>query len=200
MMHDEEILKPKTYKRKDRKPPVMADKNEISALNRLAVESLRHSTAKYEDSPQGLEIFRKRVLEYFDYIDETNADCEDGKPLLFADIESLCCFCGISRNTLIKYGYRENEWGEFVARLKDVIVSSKKTLALKNKLSAVMTMFDLTNNSGYLNSSEFHLSTGQPTDEEKIVSALPDIYSNFDGMLEDKTVASLPMIDGEDEV
>ena len=60
--------------------------------------------------------------------------------------------------TLLTYEKtRDQEWQDFIARGKDLITAAKKQLIFRQKIPAVIGIFDLTNNSGYLNASEFKL-------------------------------------------
>lgn len=162
------------------KPSIQPSADEVGALLELAKVSLRGRTATFSDTPEGLRQFKEKTEEYFSYLQTVNSQSEDGQNILIPDIESLCVYLGISRVTLFHYENRHGAFGEYVSRLKDAICCVKKELALRNKLSSVLCIFDLTNNHGYLNSNEFHLITDNVTDTNQ--SALPksDDYFNPD--------------------
>ncbi|MDO4809939.1 MAG: hypothetical protein Q4A04_08275 [Eubacteriales bacterium] len=173
MENDVVTISPKTYKRKNMQPPVTASADEVSVLLSLAKTSLRQKACKYPDTETGLRDFMEKTESYFDYLDAVNMNAEDGKAILFPDIESWACYCGISRMTLLSYGNRESDFGDFVVRTKDVIGGIKKTLGLRNKISTVLTVFDMCNNHSYANTNQFTINSNTAA-EEKTVSILPE--------------------------
>lgn len=166
-------IQPKRYKRSNMMPETYAKCDEITALCTLAKDSLRITRpAIFPDTEQGLTDFRDAVGSYFDFLNAHNQDTEDPRDFLIPDIESLCVYLHISRNCLLQYERRDGAFGQYVRMVKDGIFAVKKSLAMKNKLSPVLTIFDATNNFGYCNASEFKVSSINE-DERKETSLLP---------------------------
>ncbi len=138
--------------------------DDLTALTKLAVTSLKtHGghIAKYEFSQEGLEQFVQKSAEFFEFCNEVNATLEPNQRLI-PDIESWCCFMGITRTTLLKYTQRNQQWCEAIEMIKEGIAMAKKQLGMRNKIPQMVLVFDLANNHNYKNTSEFHLSAEQP--------------------------------------
>lgn len=176
-MSAEITILPKEHKRKNMQPPVLPSADEITALLDIARQSVSsHRPAVYPDTKEGLEAFKDKVEQYFDFIDETNNALEDPSRYLFPDIEGLAVYAGITRATLATYGKRQSDFGLYIARVKDSIAMIKKSMALKNRMSPVLAIFDLVNNHHYINASEFHLVNEETPDK---VAALPATSDYF---------------------
>ena len=150
--------------------PVSGD--DISDLLTLAVATARqHGVVRYENSARGLEAFRERVLQYFDYIREQNetADAEDTKRLI-PSIESLAMFLGISRQTLLTYEKtRGEDWQAFISWTKNCIQAIRGELADRGKIPAIPFIFTTVNsNAHYYNTSEVKI---RPIEDEQKVLA-----------------------------
>jgi hypothetical protein len=145
------------------------DLQNIVDLTLTAVKSGR--PANYEDSPEGLEAFKKRTIEYFEYLDRVNATAEERQTIV-PDTENYCVFMKISRMCLLNYEKNRNEeWQNFIQMVKTAITASKKQLAFKQKIPTVLAIFDLCNNSNYVNSSEFKLEAQSLQQEPKQITA-----------------------------
>ena len=144
----------------------LLEPDDLTALTKLAVSSLKEHgghIAKYPNTPQGLEQFIKKSTDFFEYCNEINASLEPQQRLI-PDIESWCCFMGITRTTLMKYAKRNQQWSEAIEMIKTAIMSAKKQLAMRGKIPQMIAIFDWTNNFGYLNTSEFRLVADEPKD------------------------------------
>ena len=89
---------------------------------------------------------------------------------LIPDVESWATYLGITRKTILNYEKRGEDWQNAIAFYKGIITACKKQLALAGKMPPVLAIFDLTNNSDYVNASEFRLSA-ETTPEAKQITA-----------------------------
>lgn len=144
----------------------LLEPDDLSALTQLAVSSLKEHgghIAKYPNTPQGLEQFIKKSTDFFEYCNEINASLEPQQRLI-PDIESWCCFMGVTRTTLMKYAKRNQQWSEAIEMIKEHICMAKKQLGMRNRIPQMVLAFDLVNNHAYLNTSEFRI-TAEPKQE-----------------------------------
>ena len=114
----------------------LLEPDDLTALTKLAVSSLKEHgghIAKYPITPQGLEQFVQKSVSFFEYCNEINASLEPQQRLI-PDIESWCCFMGITRTTLMKYAKRNQQWSEAIEMIKTAIMSAKKQLAMRGKI------------------------------------------------------------------
>ena len=168
-----------SYKKRGKVLPMETD--DLTACLALAMGSLREHKGKaavYENNAAGLERFQERTLAFLQRIDEINKDLAEPKKII-PDMESWSLYCGVCRKTLFNYRQRGAEWERFIERVIDAITLCKKTLAFHGKLPPVVLFFDLTNNAGYVNSSEFRVTsklTGEPGDKPQMrLEDLPDL-------------------------
>lgn len=145
--------------------PIVAD--DLNAVLDLSIRSIKMGRpAKFNDDMQGLEDFKQASIEYLEHVRDVN-NSPDNENHLIPDIESWATFLGTTRATILIYEKtRSEDWQEFIALIKGAITACKKQLAFRQKIPTVLALFDLTNNSGYVNSSEFKLSTGQVQKEQ----------------------------------
>ena len=170
--------------------PVSGD--DISDLLELAVTTARqHGVVRYENSARGLEAFRERTLQYFEYIVQQNekADAEDTKRLI-PSIESWAVFMGCSRMTILTYEkQRSDDWGTFIAWSKNVVQSTRSQLADLGRLPAIPHIFSAVNsNAGYYNTSEIRVKPIE--DEQKVLAATESpqaITARYRALLADST-------------
>ena len=167
-MKNEEKLLPKKYKRRFEISEI--DSDDLEAVLDMGISSLKSPKPRYPETPEGLEMFKQATFDYFEYLQKCNKD--DGREnKLIPDVEGLSVFLGITRRTLLNYEKERGiEWKDFIERAKDLITASKKQLIFRQKIPAVVGIFDLTNNSGYVNSNEFKLI---PEQSGTKVKALP---------------------------
>lgn len=169
MRNDDILLPEKQYKRRFEVKEI--DKNDLEAVLDMGLESLRGRKAKYPETPDGLEQFRQTTFEYFEYVQKCNKE-DDREHKLIPDIESWAVFLGITRMTLLTYEKTRNrEWQDFILRSKDLITATKKQLIFRQKIPAVIGIFDLTNNSGYVNASEFKLKPETNESKRRVLRA-----------------------------
>lgn len=166
-MKDE--LQPKKYKRFVAKP-IEAD-NTLEAVLNITIESLKIGRPPaYQDSEAGLSEFKENTIAYFQYVKDTNAN-PDIEKMLVPDIEALCTYLGITRQTLFTYErQRGSSWQDFIKQTKNAIAACKKELAFHQQIPPVIAMFDLTNNHSYVNSSEFRIEPISDKAPEKHLS------------------------------
>lgn len=146
--HAKDYGKPEGYE-------VAEGTDDLQALVNLGIQSLRRETGKYPNNSEGLEALKQGIIGYFQYIVDTNANME--KQPVYPDIEGLSMYLRTTRKTLRDYEARGGEWAEVIGRAKTAITAVKKQLADTFRIPPILAIFDLTNNAGYVNSSEFRL-------------------------------------------
>ena len=160
------ILDYKDYHPKDYGKPegyeITDNVDDLQALVNLSIQSLMRGGAKYPNTPEGLEMLKQGIIGYFEYIRETNERLED-RPV-FPDVEGLTMYLRINRQTLLNYEARGGEWAEVIGNAKTNIAAIKKQLGSTFKIPPILQIFDLTNNAGYVNSTEFKLQQETPPD------------------------------------
>lgn len=113
----------------------------------------------YPNTKEGLDTFTENTLNFFEYCETVNANPELGdKQKLIPDIELWGSFIGVTRKTILMYERRGGEWETTITYFKNHIAAIKKQLAAHGKIPPLITIFDLTNNHGYVNASEFKIS------------------------------------------
>lgn len=164
-----ENVKPKHYRRFT---PAPIDSNSaLDTVLSMVTDSLKAGRpCKYPETEQGFADFKENVIGYFNFIKENNEPGNNDRKII-PDIEGLCAFLGITRITLNKYeNDRIGEWREFIRQAKQGITACKKQLIFNSQIPPVVGIFDLTNNSGYINSSEFKLQP-LPADDKPLKAA-----------------------------
>ena len=156
-MQDKALKKP-TYKRKTMQQQEDIKTGDLSPLFDMAIKGLSRQ-AKYTNDEIGLNSFKELSMEYMKELNIANQNAnENGTMRLVPDVESWAMYCGVSRSSINNYERNYNEdWKAFITDFKNAITSFKKSLAFAGKFSPVLLIFDLTNNNGYYNSSEFNI-------------------------------------------
>lgn len=144
---------------------------EIAATLDASIRAFKRGIVAYEDSEIGLRRFRKDSENYLEYVKAVNESAaQNGAGGAVPDIESWAAHLGITRMTINRYERRGSDWEETISSMKGIITACKKQLALAGKMPPVLAIFDLTNNSGYINASEFKL-VGETQQEAKQITA-----------------------------
>lgn len=137
---------------------------DLSAVLEIGIQALKNGQAKFPDNGQGLQAFKEKSLAYLQYVQEVN-DNPEVEHKLIADVEAWCVFCGMTRTTLFNYAKRGGDWEAFISYFREVIAAFKKQAALSYRTPQMVAVFDLANNHGYKNTSEFKLSSDNNQDE-----------------------------------
>lgn len=175
------------------------DGDELDAILDVSLRGLARAREKgsqpmYSNSPEGLKSFKHDSEEYLTFVRNVNkTPTEGGKLRLVPDIESWAAFLGVTRHMITGYEKRGSDWKSTIDAVKGVITACKKQLAFTGKMPPVLAIFDLTNNSDYVNASEFRLSAEaapeakQITAEEweKVIDAEPEAPKLSDFKLSD---------------
>lgn len=144
--------------------------NDLGAVIQLGIQGIQNynisNPPKYEDSPKGLQDFKEKVIEYLRYVEEINSN-EDLEKKVVVDIEGMCGWCGISRQTFSKYAKRGYGWSEFIEYIKTQILAFKKQLAFTNKTPPIFAIFDIINNGDgeYVNTSQIEVKPSVKNEE-----------------------------------
>lgn len=171
----------KEYKRRGYAPD-LSDCGNILAVNDILLNTIKVGRpASYEDSERGLAEFKENTISYLEHVQEIN-ESEISKKVMI-DIEGWTCHCGITRATLSNYeNTRGQNWREFIAVVKNGIAAAKKEGAFHGQIQPMVSVFDLANNHGYKNTSEFKIDTNENQSERKFLSVneLPHLGSRSD--------------------
>lgn len=176
--------------------PIIAD--DLNAVLDMSIRSVTLGRpAKFPDTEQGFKDFREASISYLEYVRETN-NSPDNNNHLIPDVESWATFLGTTRMTILSYEKsRSDQWKEFIGLIKGSITACKKQLAYRQKIPTVLALFDLCNNSGYVNSSEFKLNTGEAEHYTKLLTVedLPKL-GNIDKRID--STSELPRLNNEE--
>ncbi len=148
---------------------VVTNTDDISALLDVGIKAMSGKPAKYPATEEGLTAFKNGIVNFFKYIDEKNAELEtiEGTSKLIPDTEGMCSFLKISKPTFYTYKRRGGEWEDAIDLAMTTIAAVKKQLSFNYKIPTVLAVFDLCNNHGYMNTSEFRISTQTTPEQEK---------------------------------
>lgn len=135
---------------------IRIDPNDLDSILNMSITSLKAGRPpKFPDTPEGLEDFKALSIEYLEFVQKNNENPANENKLI-PDVESWAVFLGTTRMTINVYEReRSSEWNEFIVFFKGILTSIKKQLAFRQKIPCVLAMFDLCNNSGYLNTNNF---------------------------------------------
>ena len=159
---------------------IKIEAEDLDAILEVGANSLKiDRSVKFPDDAQGLEDFKQATIDFFDYVRATNSNpaCEHK---LIPDVELWASYLGTTRMTILRYEKnRGEEWQSFIEQVKGLITAAKKQLIYRQKIPAIVGIFDLCNNSGYSNTSEFKLSAQQFEPEKKALSSkeLPKLFA-----------------------
>ena len=147
--------------------------DDVSDILQLAIDTAqKQGVTRYENSERGLEAFRQRSLDYFQYIKEQNESADSASSArVIPSIESWAVFMGMSRMALLTYEkQRGDAWRDVIGYFKNCIQACRSQLADRNRLPVVAYIFSSVNSySGYSNTSEIKFS-GIPEKEEMRIS------------------------------
>lgn len=160
-----------TKKKRPKYSQLAVNVSDIEAVQEIGIRAIRRGIFRYENTSEGLNDFKDRSLEYLAYVHDVNV-VGSGKTLV-PDIESWAAYCGISRVAIHKYEHgRGAEWVEFIQYMRNIIASFKKQLLFNGQIPQVIGIFDMTNNHGYINSSEFKFENKSVTSEVRSAESI----------------------------
>lgn len=163
--------------------------DDLNAILDMSIKSIKLGRpAKFENTSEGLQDFKQASIAYLEFVRETNNN-PDNENKLVPDIESWATFLGTTRKTICDYERdRDEQWKEFIALIKGAITAAKKQLAFRQKIPTVLAMFDLANNSGYVNTAEYKLIP-EPAKNQRALTAqeLPKLALPINNGLNDET-------------
>lgn len=146
--------------------------DDLNAVLDVSIKSIKLGRPpKFEDSAAGLQDFKEASIAYLEFVRENNNN-PDNENKIIPDIENWATFMGTTRKTICEYErWRGENWQEFIGLMKGCIVSCKKQLAFRQKIPTVLAIFDLTNNAGYVNASEFRLLPETDSNKSKTLDS-----------------------------
>lgn len=145
------------------------DNADLEACLNMGIESIKRFSGRptaYPDNEEGLEAFRERVTEYFQYVQSVNSN-SDSKHKLLLDVEGLACWLGICRQTLRSYERRPGKFGDFVRLVKQCILSYKVQAGSSFRVPPVLQIFDLCNNFSYSSVNQIRVTTETSDKDEE---------------------------------
>ena len=159
--------------------------NDLGALLEVAIEQLGERKAgrlsNYPDNQEGLEAFVFATQQYFQYIADANKENEEK---LIPDIEGWCIFLGITKQTVLNYAKRSQNWEDTIEYIKESILAAKKQLAFRFKIPPVVYLNDVSNNHNYLNTNEFKLVTSNENRGNMPTQTAQQIADKYKNVLE----------------
>lgn len=155
---------------------------------------LSSGITQYPNDEKGLELFKGKTIEYLAYIQQINDNPEIEREII-PDIEGWSTYLGTNRANINRYAKRNEKWRQTIDNFKNGIASIKKQLALQGKIPPIMAIFDLTNNHGYVNSSEFKINTQADGYQERRLSAkeIEEKYGNAETGIIDVPYTEIPI-------
>lgn len=142
--------------------PALKYANDTDAVLDRAVDNLTNYKAHhnrkyvYEPTQEGFERFQHDTEEYFKWCRNANKNMEDTKKGICPDIEGWCTWLSLTRVTVFRYHKERGEpWTSYIDYVREQITAVKKQYALNGRIPPMTAVFDLVNNSHYLNTSCF---------------------------------------------
>lgn len=186
---------------KDFQPP--AELDDLTEILETGVERIKKNNGRpccYPCTQEGLQKLAEACSGYIDRLNKINSTRGEDRQRLLPDYEGLCCYCGISRRTMLTYEKtRPPEWGELIDYYKTLIMSGRKQLGSLYKISPTLELVNWTNNFGYVNTSEFKL-TAQNTKEEERAAVLENELDEFGLVWDEERGEYIPSSKGGGEV
>lgn len=145
------------------------ENDNTQAALKLSLESLKRTggrPAEYSNTVAGLEAFRQKSIDFFEYVSSINAN-SDLEKKVFVDVENWTSFLGISRMTLSNYVKRGGEWATTIDYFKNHIFSIKKQAAMHYAIPPMVFALDAINNHSYYNTNEYHITVEQPQNKKE---------------------------------
>lgn len=145
--------------------------HDLDAVLDMSIRSIQLGRpAKFPETEQGLEDFKQCSIDYLEFVRRTNNNPANENRII-PDIEGWAAFLGTTRQTILTYEKtRDEEWQEFILQVKNIITACKKQLAFRQKIPTLLAVFDLTNNSDYVNTSEFKLKPDNVQNKQPTVT------------------------------
>jgi hypothetical protein len=162
------------YEQSDNKDMIALTNASLLNLRQYRDDIIQGRPRKYET----VESFYEIVEAYFQYIQDANIDAIR----LIPDIEGLCSYMGISRDTLnVWENTRDSRYSDAIKTVKNTIAFFKKQLALRNKIPQLVFATDFNNNHGYIQKQEVVLTPNNPLGSDpdpatikKAIDSLPE--------------------------
>lgn len=155
---------------------LMTNSDDISALLAIGIKAVSGNISKYPQTEEGLRSFKDGIADFFRYIDRKNSELNgiEGASRLVPDIEGMCSYLHISKQTFYNYKARGGEWKDVADMALITIAAVKKQLSFSYKIPPMLAVFDLCNNHNYLNTSQFIIKAENSAEqqEEKIIDQL----------------------------
>lgn len=137
--------------------------SDLDSVIEEGIQSLRRTggrPAKYADDQQGLDAFVSSATSYLEYIREQNEIASaNGSTLIYPTVCGFCVHAGITRESLRHYEKRSEIWSDAIQMIKETILSCKLQLTNCGRIPVVFSIFDLTNNHNFYNTSVFTLKS-----------------------------------------
>lgn len=149
-------------------PPESLD--DMTQVIEMGLEALKESGGRqstYPATEEGFNALLEQGISYFERINQINEGKDEKSKLVVPDFEGLAIWCKVSRVTLYNYANRGGAWAELIELFKTLITSARKQMTTTFRVPPMWEVFNLTNNAGYLNTSEFKLIAQSTPEQEK---------------------------------
>ena len=127
---------------KDFSPP--AELDDLTEILETGVERIKKNNGRpctYPCTREGLQKLAEACAGYIEHLNSVNSVKDEKQQKLLPDYEGLCCFCGVSRRTMLTYEKtRPPEWGELIDYYKTLIMSGRKQLGSLYKISPTLEL------------------------------------------------------------
>ena len=154
--------------------------NEIGEIMAITKQVLENPQMNYPNDDMGYEAFRTNSISYLEYVQQVNASGNLKKQMI-PDIEGWTNYIGITRDKLrYMQKSRSEKWATLIDQMKNGILACKKQLMLNGQISPVTAIFDLTNNHGYANSSEFKINKSDDVEKRQALT-VTEIKEKYGG-------------------
>lgn len=154
--------------------------SETAEMFKLARENMEGMRDRGGRPPkfESVRDLQNGIINYWNYL--ANANTQEVK--LIPDVEGLCSFLGITRNTLIEWENNNyNGFADTIKMVKNDIAACKKQLGEQNKIPALVLAMDMNNNHGYTQKQEVVLSPINPLGDAQSPDEIAEKYKDLPG-------------------
>ena len=163
---DERGVKIQGYRQyKEGKDYLPATGDEMDAMYQMAKNNMqRQKERRVRAGRTGIryetvEDLENGIIEYWNYLMEANAK----KIALLPDLEGMCAFLGITRNTLLEWERNDvRGFASTIEQAKNDIAACKKQIGLHGKIPPIIMAMDFNNNHGYTQRQEVIVTPNNP--------------------------------------
>lgn len=136
-----------------------------------------------------VEDLERGIMEYWDYLIKAN----ENKINLIPDVEGLCAFLGLTRNTLLNWENNDTRgMRSTIEQVKNDIAACKKQIGLQGKIPPIIMAMDFNNNHGYTQRQEVVVTPNNPLGDAKSNEELLAKYEQYAELGDPNIPVALP--------